>query len=220
MDSTPEPISFPEYFPITISAPLLFNCSYSFYRIVAKASIATIIMLSPSAIASEERDAEVLMLQLRQAGIHPSGKTVLDVGFGYGFNAHAMGALGAKVFGAEPDLTAYQWAVREEKLAQANAHFGTLQNMPKEMAERVDLITVFKWNIARSEYADVFTALSRRISSQGKVVIGIYDELYISDPYGVAVRPHAEQYFGKVEAKRFPGTWNRYVLVCTNPNLA
>ncbi len=92
--------------------------------------------------------------------------------------------------------------------------------MPKDMAERVDLITVFKWNIARSEYADVFTALSRRISSQGKVVIGIYDELYISDPYGVAVRPHAEQYFGKVEAKRFPGTWNRYVLVCTNPNLA
>ena len=72
-------------------------------------------MFSSIEIASNERDAKRVMLQIQQAGVRIAGSTILDVGFGFGFNAEAMSAMGAKVFGVEPDTVAYDWAIQAQK---------------------------------------------------------------------------------------------------------
>ena len=76
-------------------------------------------------IPFKNRLAQEVMLQLQDVGVDLAGTTVLDVGFGYGFNVHAMRALGAAVFGAEPDASAYHWAVHENKLQKGDAYFVT-----------------------------------------------------------------------------------------------
>lgn len=168
-------------------------------------------------IGAKKQVASEVVLQLQKVGIELSGSTILDVGFGFGFNAEAISSMGAKVFGVEPNTEVYNWAVREKKINEVNAFCGTLQDMPVGLADQVDVATVLLWNIYRSQYNMVLEALSRKISPRGRVVIGLHDQVYISDPYGVAVKPHAERYFGTVRATFFSGMVNQCLLICTNP---
>ena len=89
--------------------------------------------------------------------------------------------------------------------------------MPKGFADQVDVATLLLWNIDLAEYDEVLEALSRKISPEGVVIISLHDEVYISDPYGVAVEPHAKRYFGNVRGLSFPQMWNRHLLLCKNP---
>lgn len=89
--------------------------------------------------------------------------------------------------------------------------------MSKSFAKDVDIAAVFIWNMERGEYNEVLSALTSTIAAHGSVVIGLHDEVYISDPWGVAVRPHAEQYFGSVKTYAFPGFWNKQLLICKEP---
>lgn len=141
------------------------------------------------------------------------GITILDVGFGYGFNAEAMRARGARVFGVEPAAEAYTYAIQNKVFNKDAAFHGRVQDMPEDFANQLDLVTIFLWNIPRSEYDDVLEACSRKIAPQGKIIIGIHDQHYISDPYGCAVMPHVQRFFDNVEKKVFPGKWNKYLLI-------
>ena len=141
------------------------------------------------------------------------GITILDVGFGYGFNAEAMRARGARVFGVEPAAEAYTYAIQNEVFNKNAAFYGRAQDMPEDFANKLDLVTIFLWNISRSEYDYVLEACSRKIAPQGKIIIGIRDQLYISGPYGCAVMPHVQRFFDSVEMKIFLGKWNKYLLI-------
>lgn len=64
-------------------------------------------MLSTKEIASKEKLANEVIGQLHIMLDQISRKTILNVGFGFGFNAAAASALGAEVFGVERQLDVY-----------------------------------------------------------------------------------------------------------------
>jgi SAM-dependent methyltransferase len=137
---------------------------------------------------TKQRIAQELIGQLQSASVELSGKSFLDVGSGYGFNAEALQNSGAKVVGVESDAEACVYAVLNGKLDERNTYCGKLQN--------VDIAAVFLWNIPRGEYDEVLRALSLTISQEGMVIIGLHNEVYISiDPEQYKDHPNDLDYY-------------------------
>ena len=90
-------------------------------------------MLSSDVIALKEQIANKVMKQLQQVLDQISGKTILDVGFGLGFNTAAMSALGAEVFGVELQPDAYTWAVQAKNIIEDRGFCGKLQANAKRL---------------------------------------------------------------------------------------
>ncbi|MGV2293479.1 class I SAM-dependent methyltransferase [Trinickia sp. YCB016] len=156
------------------------------------------------------------MSDLKQFGISLQGKTVLDVGSGLGFNAKAMQREGASVFGVEPDSEAHAQALQRSNFADGQSLNGKLQDIPSNMRGKFDLATVFLWNIPHAERDGVMQGLRAALKPGGKVVIGLHDDVYINDPYGVAVQPLAQKYFSQVRATPINDSHtNRQFLICS-----
>jgi SAM-dependent methyltransferase len=146
------------------------------------------------------------------------GKQVLDVGSGFGFNAKAMQREGASVFGVEPDGEAHAQAIAQSNLGRAQTLHGKLQDLPSDMHGKFDIATVFFWNILHDERDNVMRGLCNALKPGGKAVIGLHDDIYISDPYGVAVGPLAQKYFSEVRSTPLNDLHaNRQFLICSSP---
>ncbi|KAK0739023.1 hypothetical protein B0T21DRAFT_409412 [Apiosordaria backusii] len=174
-------------------------------------------------LSSEKEAALEVIQQFQTIPLHLSGASVLDVGFGYGFNAAAMRKEGAEVKGVEPDQTSYKSALANNNIDDKHAICAKLQDMPTHFANHVDVATLLLWNISRSEYDDVLRCLASAIGPSGSVVIGIYDDVYISDPYGMARNPNrveeARDEFDTLELKpndfhAFKNTFVRLAAEC------
>ena len=111
-----------------------------------------------------------------------SGKKILDIGFGLGYNSKAMSDLGATVYGVEPDATAFKYAISNGLIEQANAFNCSLQNIPDNLLGTFDIVTVFLYCIDLAERDEFASTLARAIKPDGTVVIGITDEAFLK-PY-------------------------------------
>jgi 2-polyprenyl-3-methyl-5-hydroxy-6-metoxy-1,4-benzoquinol methylase len=175
----------------------------------------------PEGMSIESIKAEIasqLMADLRRVQISLRGKTVLDVGSGLGFNAKAMQMEGASVFGVEPDAVAHAQAISRSNLVEAQAYHGRLQDMPGDMYGKFDVATVFLWNIPYAERDDVMKSLCAVLKPDGGVIIGMYDNEYISAPHGLMVQPLAKRYFAEVHATPINDLHvNRQLLICSSP---
>lgn len=69
-----------------------------------------IIAFSDQVVKHKKATAKEVLSQLQQVVPRLPGSTVLDIGFGLGYNTAALKDLGATVFGIEPDTAAYKWA--------------------------------------------------------------------------------------------------------------
>jgi hypothetical protein len=75
--------------PLVLTKPRLRRRPTLFIHVI---SIYLFVMLSSDKIASKEQLANQVMWQLHQVLDQISRKTILDIGFGFGFNAAAMSA--------------------------------------------------------------------------------------------------------------------------------
>lgn len=167
--------------------------------------------------AIKEVIAAQVMHDLDLLEIDLDGKEVLDVGSGLGFNAKAMKENGASVYGVEPDPDAAAKSISHSNFDKERLFVGKLQEMPNHMKGKFDLATVFLWNIPHAQRDDVMKGLCAALKPGGKVIIGLNDQVYIDDPFGVAVRPLAERYFSNVSATFVNDAHqNRQLLICSS----
>ncbi len=165
--------------------------------------------------AIKKKIATEVISDFNKFEINLKGKTVLDVGSGLGFNTKAMQLQGASVYGVEPDVSAYTDAIQLSNLTNENSYHGKLQDIPKNLHSQFDIATVFLWNIPHAERDGIMQGLRASLTFGGTVIIGLHDEVYISDPHGVAVEPLAKKYFSNVVATGINiYHHNRQFLIC------
>jgi hypothetical protein len=174
--------------------------------------------LSSGAVEYLQKEAKRFVDQLRSLPVELSGKRFLHVDSAYGFDAKLLRDAGATVYGVEHFEPAREDSIRTGKLDTDNVHAGTVHDMPRDFAKDVN-IAAFTWYLKPQEYDHALKGLSSKISMAGMVILDL-ECSHLEDPgeiSGVAVKPHAERYFGKVEVRKFPDLNNRQLLICTNP---
>jgi SAM-dependent methyltransferase len=163
------------------------------------------------------RIAIEVIADLEKNGIDLDGKNVLDVGSGLGFNAKAMEAEGAAVFCVEPDREAADTSISRLKLQKEQVFNGTLQEIPKQMKGRFDLVTVFLWNINEDHGDEVMMGLCSSIKENGKVIIGLHDAEYLGRS-SASILPLAERYFANISTSFNNNHVNKKLLICSDPH--
>jgi len=175
-------------------------------------------MIDASTIAIKSRIASEIPQQLAKAGVPLSGKTLLDVGSGLGYNAKEMSDAGADVHTIEPDSVASEHSKNAGLINPENHTEKTLEEAPELQLGKFDLATTFLWNINAGSYHPFLTALAKSIKpDSGKAVIGIHDDLYMNDPYGLAVAPRTKKYFDNVQVVNTDSAYNRQLLILSKP---
>jgi predicted O-methyltransferase YrrM len=180
-------------------------------------------MIDASTIEMKSRSALQVPQNLTRAGVSLVGKNVLDIGSGLGYNAKAMSDAGADVYTIEPDHVSSTHSIEAGLIKKERHTEKTLEDASELQDGKFDLATVLLWNINRGSYHAFFTALSRVIKPEsGQVAIDLRDTMYINDPYGIAVAPHAKEYFKQVRAiDMLPvnpnSPWGHQILILSEP---
>lgn len=132
---------------------------------------------------------------------------------------------GANVISVEPDKVACNYAIENEILSKDDVYNCSIQEMPKELDEKFDLITIFLFLIPRSDHETVFKRVSELLKPEGKLVIGTELQDYIKYPKydkdDFSLRPVLEKYFDNLKLNLSPTSIddnpNKYVFICSDP---
>lgn len=132
-------------------------------------------------------------------GINLNGKKVLDVGFGLGYNSKAMSDRGASVYGVEPNDENFEYAISNELIDKNQAFNCLLQDIPEDLLGSFDIVTVFLYNIPILEREDFSNMLAKVVKTDGLVIIGMHDSIYIiGDKYKDPLYSSIYKFFGSV----------------------
>jgi SAM-dependent methyltransferase len=149
-------------------------------------------------------------------------KTILDIGFGLGYNPLAMIEYGADVYGVEPARDEYKYATETLGLNKAKFLNIQLQDLPTTYDGCFDMITCFNFNIPINELDNLFEKVSLLLKDDGGFSIsfadGIYDVLN-HDSQLYAVMDILKRHFYDIGIS-VPGKnrlSNRIVLNCEKP---
>ena len=150
-------------------------------------------------------------------------KRVLSLGFGYGFEITEIEKYGADVYGVEPKLELYSLFLSgnpEYKNKIANT---TLQQIPDNIkGELFDVVFCSLWNIFLEERVDVLYKCREILKSDGSLVIGLRDDIYIyGDEYIESIPKLMRSCFPYVHAiKPQMNNVNKVFFIAKNQSMA
>lgn len=119
----------------------------------------------------KKRIAQENLEVLSKMEIDVSGKKILDVGFGLGYNTRALRDLGAEVWGCEPKKGDYDFSIVNGNIDIDKAFNCVLQDMDDSLDGTFDIITCFLYCIPYEERDSFFLKILSLLKDDGIAII-------------------------------------------------